>query len=135
MEKAYCPNDPVPRKNLDGGYARQPEWSKKAISWATIVDRTTQPTKRSMKGCQPDDQESRSVKVTVPEETKARDVILNENLAVHNETSVSSTPRKASKVTLVTGRKRKATVNEASPSFKPMPKKRRLRSARGEVNC
>ena len=91
-------------------------------------------TKRSMKGCQPDNQESTSVKVTVPE-TEVRVVILSENVAVYNETSVSSTPPKASKVTLVTGRKRKATADAASPSSKPIPMKRRLRLALGEVNC
>ena len=131
MEKVYCPKDHVPRKNLNGGYARQPEWSKKAMSWAAMVARMPQPTKRLMKGCQPDDQESRSANVTEPVETEVR----NGTLAAHNEASVSSTPPKASKVTLVTGRKRNAPVNVASPSSKPTPKKRRLRSALGEVSC
>jgi len=135
LEQDYCPTDPVPRKNLDGGYARQPEWPKKANPWAAIVDRIAQPPKMSLKGCPPVFQESESVKVTGPEKTKAGDAILGESLSIQDETSVSSTPLEIGKVTPVMGRKRKAALDEASPSTKPMPKKRRLRSALGEVNC
>ena len=135
MEKDYCPNDSVPCKNLSGGYARQPEWSKKAMSWAALVDRIAQSPKGPMNEYRPVSQGSEGVKVVLRDKTSVNKVQLGDGLSIQDQTSVSGTPLEVTKVTLVTGRKRKAALEEASLSTKPTPKRRRLRSALGEVNC
>ncbi len=85
-----------------------------------------------MKTFGPKHHESSSVKVTVLDEV--RDVTSEDNLSLQDQTFVSSTPVEVNKPTLVIGRKRRTGTEETNPSTKPMFKKRRLRSALGEVN-
>ena len=136
LEKNSCPKDPLPAKNLNGGYARQPDWSKKAVAWAAGVEHVSQrpgePKKEETSICQ----DSENAITATSSRSSAENATFNEDVSVQDRTSATPTRSDTENVTLVMGRKREATdTEEVSSRVKTTSKKRRLRSALGEVNC